>query len=523
MTLLRAVATVSGLTLVSRVLGLARDMIIAALLGAGPVADAFFVAFKLPNFFRRLFAEGAFNAGFVPLFAERLTQDGPGAARAFAERALAVLLPVLLVFVTLMQIAMPAVMMLLAPGFVDDPDRFDLAVAFARLTFPYLLFISLVSLLGGVLNAVDRFAAVAATPIVLNLCLIGGVTVLASFFPTAGHGLSLAVAIAGMAQFAWLLAACRRAGYGLRLRRPSLHPEVKRLWRLVLPAALGAGVFQIGLMIDVVLASLLPTGAVSYLFYADRLNQMPVGIVGVAVGTALLPRLSRQIAAGAAADANASINRAVELCLLLTVPAAVALIVVPLPIVATLFQRGACGADASAATAAALIGFAVGIPAYVLVKVLGPGYFARQDTRTPVRIALTALALNIVLAVALLPVLAHVGLALATALAAWLNAGLLAAGLLRRGHWTIDARLRRSVLGMAVASVGLALLLWGVAAALAGLFTGGLAARIAALALLVLAGLAGYGVLAQLAGAVDWREMPRLLRRPASRSALRRT
>ena len=515
MTLLRAVATLSGLTLVSRVLGLARDMIIAGLLGAGPVADAFFVAFKLPNFFRRLFAEGAFNAGFVPLFSERLTQAGPGAAREFAERALAVLLPILLVFVTLMQIGMPAVMVVLAPGFLDDPERFDLAVAFARLTFPYLLFISLVSLLGGVLNAVDRFAAVAATPIVLNLCLIAGVTVLAPLFPTAGHGLSLAVSVAGMAQFAWLAVACKRAGFGLRLRRPRLHPEVKRLWALVLPAALGAGVFQIGLMIDVVLASLLPAGAVSYLFYADRLNQMPIGIVGVAVGTALLPRLSRQIAAGEGVDANASINRAVELCLLLTVPAAVALVVVPGAIVSTLFQRGAFDAAASVATANALIGFAVGIPAYVLVKVLGPCYFARQDTRTPVRIAMIALALNVVLAVALLPFLAHVGLALATALAAWLNAGLHAVGLWRGGHWQIDARLRRSVLGMLAAAAGLALLLWGMDVVLAGWFAGGLGEKVLALALLVVGGLVGYGVLAQVAGAVDWREMPRLLRRRA--------
>ncbi|MEQ9643650.1 MAG: murein biosynthesis integral membrane protein MurJ [Alphaproteobacteria bacterium] len=513
MTLVRAVATVSGLTLVSRVLGLVRDIAIAALLGAGPVADAFFVAFKLPNFFRRLFAEGAFNAGFVPLFAERLTQDGPEAAKLFAERALAVLLPVLLVFVTVVQIAMPGFMLLLAPGFADDPQRYDLAVAFARLTFPYLLFISVVSLLGGVLNAVDRFAAVAATPIVLNLCLIAGVTLLAPAFPTAGHALSLAVAVAGMAQFVWLLLACRRAGFALRLRWPSLHPEVKRLWRLVLPAALGAGVFQIGLMIDVVLASLLPTGAVSYLFYADRLNQMPIGIVGVAVGTALLPRLSRQLAAGQTRDGNDSLNRAVELCLLLTMPAAVALIMVPGPLIATLFERGAFDAEATAKTAAALVAFAIGVPAYVLVKVLGPGYFARQDTRTPVRVALLALALNIVLAVALLPFLAHVGLALATALAAWLNAGLLAAGLWRRGHWTADARLRRTVVGMLLASVGLAALLWGLELLLAAGFAGGSGARVLALAALVVGGLVGYAALAQLAGAVDWRELPGLMRR----------
>ncbi len=513
MTLLRAAATVSGLTLVSRVLGLIRDIAIAGLLGAGPIADAFFVAFKVPNFFRRLFAEGAFNAGFVPLFAERLTQEGPEAAKLFAERALAVLLPVLLVFVTLIQIVMPGYILIQAPGFADEPERYDLAVAFARLTFPYLLFISLVSLLGGVLNAVERFAAFAAAPIVLNLCLIAGVTVLAPFFPSAGHALALSVAIAGMAQFAWLLAACQRAGFGLRLRWPSLHPDVKRLWRLVLPAALGAGVFQIGLMIDVVLASLLPTGAVSYLFYADRLNQMPVGVVGVAVGTALLPRLSRQLAAGQTDDGNDSLNRAVELCLLLTLPAAVALIVVPQPLIATLFERGAFDADATANTAAALVGFAVGVPAYVLVKVLGPGYFARQDTKTPVRIALLALGLNIVLAVALLPVLAHVGLALATALAAWLNAGLLAVGLWRRGHWRVDARLRRSVAGMLAACVGLAALLWGLENALAASFAGGTSSRIVALAALVVAGLAGYAVLAQLTRAVDWRELPGLLRR----------
>ena len=296
--------------MISRVLGFVRDILIASFLGAGMVADVFFVAFKLPNFFRRLFAEGAFNAGFVPLFSRIHQTDGDRSAREFAEQVLSVLLLTLFILVTVFQIFMPLVMTVLAPGFQGDVVKFDLAVDLTRLTFPYLMFISLVSLMGGVLNSLGRFAAVAATPILLNICLISALLVFAQHLPTPGHALAWGVAAAGAVQFVWLLLALRKEGWHLRLRLPRLTPRVIELLKLMAPAAVGAGIVQINLVIDIILASLLPEGSISYLFYADRLNQLPIGVVGVAVGTALLPMLSRRIAAGDDAGAAHALNRA---------------------------------------------------------------------------------------------------------------------------------------------------------------------------------------------------------------------
>ena len=397
MALARWAATVGGYTMGSRVLGFLRDILIASVLGAGPVADAFFVAFKLPNFLRRLFAEGAFNAAFVPLFAGTLERDGREAAKSFAEDVLTVLLWTLLVLVIAAQIVMPWLMHALAPGFADEPGKLDLTVQLTRLTFPYILLISLVSLLGGVLNSLYRFAAVAATPILLNLCLIGALLGLARWTETPGHALAVGVTVGGIVQFAWLIVASRRAGMSLRLRWPRLTPGVKRLLILAAPAALGAGVAQINLVVDIIIASLLPPGSVSYLYYADRVNQLPLGVVGVAVGTALLPLLSRQLRAGETDDAANSLNRAIEMALLLAIPAAVALVVIASPVIAVLFERGAFGVAESDATAGALIAYAAGLPAFVLIKVLVPGYFARQDTRTPVRIAVLCLVVNVAL------------------------------------------------------------------------------------------------------------------------------
>lgn len=518
MTLVRAFATVGGYTMLSRVLGFVRDILIAAMLGAGPVADAFFVAFKLPNFFRRLFAEGAFNAGFVPLFSGLLEQEGETSARAFAEQALAVLLATLLVFVTVMQMAMPWLMLVLAPGFADEPAKFDLAVVFTRLTFPYLMFVSLVSLLGGVLNSLQRFAAVAATPVLLNVCLIIAITLVAPHMPTPGHALAWGVAAAGAVQFVWLVLACRRAGITLRLRWPRLTPKVKELMLLMLPAAVGAGVVQINLVVDVILASLLPEGSVSYLFYADRLNQLPIGVIGVALGTALLPLMSRQVAANDQAGAVRSLNRSIELMLLLSLPAAVALVTVSHEVITTLFERGHFGSYESTATAYALVAYAVGLPAYVLIKVLGPAYFARRDTRTPVVIGVGAMLVNIVLNLILMQFLAHAGLALATALSAWLNVALLARGLKQRGYFQPDAQLIQRAGRTVIATAIMAAVLYGGAMLLAPAFAGGETSRIPALALLVVAGIVSYAVLAVLLGAVRLADLNQLLRRrrPAS-------
>ena len=318
--LIRSFATVSSYTMLSRLLGFVRDVMIAAILGAGPLADAFFVAFKLPNFLRRLFAEGAFNAGFVPLFAGTLEADGKVAARAFAEQAQAILLAILVPLVIVAIAAMPWVIAVMAPGFEYGGERYLRAVELSRITFVYILFISLVALQGGVLNSLGKFAAAAAAPMVLNLCLIGALLVSMLWQASPAIALAWGVAAAGLMQYLWLRVSVGREAMALGFRRPRWTPEIRRLFGLVLPGVLGAGVAQINLLADVFFASLLPAGAVSYLYYADRLNQLPLGVIGIAVGTALLPLLARQIRAGEAEAALTSQNRALELALLLTLP-----------------------------------------------------------------------------------------------------------------------------------------------------------------------------------------------------------
>ena len=347
----RKILSVGGLTLASRVLGFVRDILTAALLGAGPVADAFFVAFRLPNHFRALFAEGAFNAAFVPMFSAFLVGQGRSQARIFAEQVLAFLLVIQLVLLVVFELIMPSFMLIFAPGFSDEPMKYDLAVLFTRITFPYLLFISLVSLMGAVLNSVERFAAAAAAPILLNLCLIAALVGLTPLLPTAGHALAWGVMAAGIAQFLYLAWDCHRAGMSMRLGLPRLTPGVKRFLAVLGPAALGAGVTQINLFIDTLIASLLPTGAVSYLYYADRINQLPLGVIGIAIGTVLLPELSRALKGGNMAQASDSQNRALELSLLFTLPAAAAFLAAAYPIMSVLFERGAFQAADARATA----------------------------------------------------------------------------------------------------------------------------------------------------------------------------
>ena len=505
MAFLRNIATVGSCTLISRVLGFLRDILIAAVLGAGPVADAFFVAFKLPNFFRRLFAEGAFSAAFVPVFSGRVGLEGKDKAMVFASQAASMLMWSVLALVLLFEIAMPWFMHVLAPGFVGEPEKFALAVEFSRITFPYILFISLVSLQGGILNTLDRFAAMAATPILLNLCMI---TALIGFCATPqtpgqtpGHILSWSVALAGVVQFVWLWAALKREGVSLRFGRPVLSPEIKRLLKLFLPVALGAGVYQVNLIIDLIIASLLPTGAISYLYFADRVNQLPLGVVGIAVGTALLPLLARQVKGGEIEAAKDSQNRAIGYSMLLTLPACSALLVLAVPITVVLFERGAfTGADASA-TGHALAAFACGLPAYVLIKVLAPGYFAREDTATPIKIGIFAMVVNVALNLLLIGPLAHVGIALATAIAAWINAALLGVGLWRRGHFTPDRHLTLKLIKMAAAALVMAAALNAAAGYFAGPLSGLQVERFAALGGLVLGGVIVYFALAHIFGA----------------------
>ena len=341
MKLVKAMATVAGLTGVSRILGFVRDIFTAAILGAGPVSDAFFVALKLPNFFRRVTAEGAFSVSFVPLYAETLEKDGKGKADLFASNTLAMMLLILVPFTILAIIAMPLVIYGLAPGFKGDEVRYDLAVDLSRITFPYLLLMSITALMGGVLNALDRFAPFAAAPILFNLCLILSLLFLTPVLDTPGHAMAWGVFAAGVSQLLWLIFSVRRAGVKLRIKRPENTPRIKKLFKLMGPGVIGAGVMHINLFVDMIIASMLMQGAISYLFYADRLNQLPLGMVGIAVGTALLPMLSKAMAAQEKEQATNLFNRALEICLLLALPAAVALFIIPESIVKTLFERGA--------------------------------------------------------------------------------------------------------------------------------------------------------------------------------------
>ena len=516
MTLGRAIATVGSFTLLSRIVGFVRDIVLSAVLGSGAVADAFFVAFKLPNFFRRLFAEGAFSAAFVPLFAHELQGKGRDEALAFARQAHAALLVVLIPFSVLLILAMPGVMALLAPGMRDDPPTFAMAVEFGRIAFPYLLFISLAALYGGVLNGIDRFAHVAATPILLNLALIGAVLGLTPFLPNSGYAASIGVAIAGLLQWLWLLVACARDGVGMRLVRPRWTARVARLVKLATPVAIGGGVQQISVVLDVVWASLLPVGTISALYYADRIAQLPLGVVGIAIGTALLPLLARQLRAGQDDSAMANQNRAIEFGLLFSLPATLALWLLAEPMIRVLFERGRFGPDDTWRTAGALAAFAVGLPAFVLVKALTPGFFAREDTRAPLYIAVASIAANIALNAAFLfgTTLAQVGIALASSLSGWLNALLLAVVLLRRGQWRADQRLKQRAVRMLGATVGMGVVLWGALAILKPALAHANLAGIAALLGICMLGALVYGALGAVLRVVNLSELRFVMRRP---------
>jgi len=509
----RNVLTVGAWTAASRVLGFLRDIAIAARLGAGSEADAFFVALKLPNFFRRLFGEGAFAAAFVPLFASALASEGREAARRIAEGALSVMVAALAALTLAAILFMPQAMALLAPGFVDEPERFGLAVALTRITFPYLLLICVVALVSGVLNGLDRFGAAAAAPSLFNLCLIAGLFAAPRLGLGGAEGLAFGVAAAGVAQLVLVAGAVARAGMPLALPPPRLSPEVRTLLNRMVPGAIGAGVTQINLMIDVIIASLLPEGAIAFLYYADRVAQLPLGVIGTALGTALLPTLSRQVRLGEGARAGETQNRAIELALLLTLPAAAGLVAAALPIVSVLFERGAFGAEASDATARALAAYGFGLPAFVLVKVFAPGFFARGDTRTPVQVAVACVALNLVFNLALIRPLGHVGIAVATSLSAWANAGALAYLLRRQGRWREDRRLLSRGARIALAAAGMGLALW---AGRVALFDDLLALRHwrwGALAGLLGLGGAAYAALALASRAADLAEIIGYLRR----------
>lgn len=477
--LMRSFATVGGWTMASRILGLIRDVMIAAALGAGPAAEAFVAAFTLPNLFRRFFAEGAFNTAFIPMFARRHEAEGPDAARDFAEQAMAALTTVLLVFTALAQVAMPFLVLAIASGFAGD-ERFDLTVEYGRITFPYILFISLAALFSGVLNSVGKFAAAAAAPTLLNVILIGAMIVAQAgvFEGLAGpddppgyvEGLcaSWGAAIAGVAQLWLVWRAASRAGMPIRLRLPRLSPELKRLAIIAFPAALAGGVMQINLVVGRQVASWFD-GAVAWLYYADRLYQLPLGVIGVAIGVVLLPELSRRLSAGDEQGVREAMGRSTEFALALTLPATAALVAIPWPLAAVLFGRGAFEAEDVAATALAVAIYGAGLPAFVLQKIAQPMFFAREDTRTPFNYALVGLVVNAVAAVGLAPVVGFTSAAIATTLAAWVNFFLLWRGARARfgEEARPDARLRARLPRILLASVLMGAACWGLAEGLA--------------------------------------------------------
>jgi putative peptidoglycan lipid II flippase len=445
MSLLKSAATVGGFTLISRVLGFVRDQLIAFTLGTGFVAEAFFVAQRFPNLFRALFAEGAFNNAFVPLFAKRIEGDGPEKARFFAVEVFSVLLVWLLLFSAIAMIAMPFVIYIIAPGFSGDEAKFNLAVDLTRICFPYLLFMSLTALQSGVLNSLHRFTAAAAAPILLNLVMIGS-NVVAWILATGntaatGYIFAWGIFAAGVAQYCLLAVACRQAGMALWPKMPKLTPDVKRVIALSVPGIISGGIMQINLVIATMIATTI-NGAVAFLYYADRLYQLPLGVIGVAIGVVLLPDLSRKLRAGNEAGALASQNRALELSMFLTIPSAFALMAIPGPILHTVFEHGAFTRSDTLAVAPAVLAFAAGLPAFSMTKVFQPGFYAREDTRTPMRFAIVSVVVNIVASVLLSFQFGHVGIAFATSIAAWINAGLLALTLSRRGWFTLDERAR---------------------------------------------------------------------------------
>jgi putative peptidoglycan lipid II flippase len=512
MSFFRGVVTVGGWTVISRIVGLARESVVAHYLGAGMMADAVFVALRFPNMFRALFAEGAFNAAFLPLFASKMEGEGKEAARKFAEQAYAALAVLLLGVIIVGEIFMPEAMKIMAPGFDSSPGKRALSIIYARIAFPYLFFIALVSLQSGVLNALGRFAAAAGTPVLLSIVSMGFIVFLGDSMPSVGHAACWGVFASGVAQFLWLAFSMRQAGMSLAARLPSWSPEVKELLIKVGPGAVGAGVYQINLWINQIIASEIGDGAIAQLNYADRLNQLPLGVVGIAIGTVLLPTLTRHLRAGEQKEAANSQNRAIEFGLLLTLPAAFAFMVIAEPIVALLFQHGHFTAEDTPHVARTLVAFAFGLPAFVLIKVLTPSYFARHDTKTPVMTAGASMVVNVALNLLFMGTLKELGLALATTIAAWFNLALLAWLLHRRSLFSLDRRAISRTLRVLLSCLGMAAILYGLTRTAGPILAQW---RLPYVALLISVGGAGYGGLILLTKAMSMRELRSMIRRNA--------
>jgi len=521
MSLLKNVGTIGGLTAVSRVFGFARDILLARVLGAGGVADAWQLAFQLPNLFRRLFAEGAFASAFVPLF-NRHMNEGESEAKRFASEVLAILLPILVLFGAVMMIAMPWVLWAFANAEMRaDTETYSLAVTMGRIAFPYLLFMSLATLTAAILNSLSRFAAAAAAPILLNICLLSALGWGALQEPgeatrqATGFYLAVAVSVSGLLQLVWLTFFMRRAGFRIPARFPRVTDRVKEMGVLIIPAVFGAGVYQISRFVDLAFIRGLPDGSLTYMAMADRWNQLPLGIIGIALGTAILPALSRFIGREENDEAARLQSNAIELAMLLTVPCAVALFFTGTAFVRVFMAGQAFTQEDASVTGMVVSALVIGLPAYVLVKVLTPNFFARKDTRTPVYTAAISLVVTITLNFYFIYVagLGVVGLALAGAVGAWVNITLLGLILKRRGFFSLPARVFGRILRIAIAAGAMGVALYFLMLQIEPLFVGSILDKALGIGAILAVGGVTYGLGAIVLGVLDKATLQRLMRR----------
>ncbi|MEP2735625.1 MAG: murein biosynthesis integral membrane protein MurJ [Erythrobacter sp.] len=521
MSLLKNVGTIGGLTAVSRVFGFLRDILIARVLGATAMGDAWQLAFMLPNLFRRLFAEGAFASAFVPLFNRRMKEDGTvDEAADFATSVLSVLLPILILFGGIAMLVMPWVVEYFLPeNFPTDAGAVETAVLLARITFPYLMFMSLATLVAAILNSLSRFAAAAAAPVILNICLIAALIYGATldFGPASqretAQAMAWALSLSGLLQVVWLWGFMRRAGFKLSLIFPRLDGGVKELGILIVPAIFGAGIYQISRFVDLFFLSTLPVGSYTYLQMADRWNQLPLGIIGIALGTAILPALSRHLSRSEDEEAARLQSNAIELSLLLTVPCAVALFFTGTAFVQVFMQGQAFTPEDALVTGTVVSGLVLGLPAYVLVKVLTPNFFARKDTRTPVYTAAVSLIITVGLNIALVPRIGVMGLAIAGAVGAWCNIALLTIILHTKGFFKIPAAVIARALRIFLAAAIMGAALWWLMPYVSHMFTGSVLDKALGLSAIMGTGLATYAPAAFLLGVLDKNAMQRLMRR----------
>ena len=464
MSLFKSVATFGGLTFVSRITGFIRDVILANFLGAGALADTFVVAFKLPNLFRSLFAEGAFTSAFIPLFSQKLVSEGKKKSIFFAAQAISILVLFLFIFVLFFEIFMPFIVSILAPGFTNDVNKIELATDLCRITFPFLLLISIVSFQGGILNSFDKFAAPAAAPIILNLTMISGAFFIVPFSTTPAHGFAISITLAGILEVLWLRHFLKKIDISIpfyfNFKKILQNSEIKTLFKRIAPGIVGAGIYQINMAVDTILVSLVGTGAISWLYYANRLQQLPLGVVGAAISVAALPLLSKYLKENDIVQAQKTQNKAVEYGMLLSFPAAVLLIVLAEPIVYLLFRHGQFSTQDAISTSYAVIAYSIGLPCYVLTKALMPNFFARGDTITPVKYSAVVFITNLIFNVVLMQHYGHTGIAIATTIAAFVSLSQYIFGLKKRNYWSFNRVLLFRLLKIATISIIMGISVW---------------------------------------------------------------